>query len=57
MESKTQRKIVAIFDMILKEHNDLKKFMAGFVKPEPCSCRICEMIRELYLYESENLGK
>jgi hypothetical protein len=42
------KKVQRIFDMILKEHAELKKFTAGFAKPEPCDCEICRSIRELY---------
>ncbi len=43
-----EEKMLLICRQLIKEHNELKKFMAGFVKYEMCHCPACVAAMRLY---------
>lgn len=43
-----EEKIRLICRQLMKEHNEIIKFMAGFGKVEICHCPACEAARRLY---------
>ena len=43
-----EEKIQYICRWLRREHDELKNFLSGFGKKEPCDCPACEAIRELY---------
>lgn len=45
--SKKKALIEMVCARLLYEHENLKVFMAGFKKPEPCSCPGCVAARKL----------
>lgn len=43
-----EEKMLLIARQLVKEHNELKKFTAGFGKIQTCNCPACQAAIELY---------
>ena len=43
-----EAKMIMICKSVLRDHDELQRFKAGFGKSKPCTCETCKTIKELY---------
>jgi hypothetical protein len=46
--------IKTVCKTLLEEHKEMKKFTAGFSKPDPCDCEGCWAARKILKSQQEN---
>ncbi len=48
-----KQQIIELCEYIISEHDELKKFQAGFGNPESCNCEICQKAKAVLKYYKE----
>lgn len=55
--TKVEKSAVKLAEMYLKDHAELRKFLAGFRKPITCECDGCSIARYIIIKLGDKGGK